>query len=83
MKIELAQEKYQTYCELLSRTAERSVTPDGGKHWFILKDGTKLYLTKEEVGEYEQAKITIENAKRREHIEQMYKLLVSLDEGQV
>ena len=80
MKIELAQEKYQTYCELLSRTAERSVTPDGGKHWFILKEGGKIFVTKEQIGEYERAKIIVENTKKKAELEEMYKLLATLNE---
>ena len=75
MTLEQAEQKYQEYTRLLSRTAERSVTPDGGKHWFIFKDGGKIFVTKEQVGEYERAKIIVENAKKKAELEQMLKML--------
>ena len=81
MTLEQAEQKYQEYTRLLSRTAERSITPDGGKHWFIFKDGGKIFVTKEQVGEYEHAKIIVENAKKKAELEEMYKLLVMLNEG--
>ena len=75
MTLEQAEKKYQEYTSLLSRTAERSITPDGGKHWFIFKDGGKIFVTKEQVGEYERAKMMVENAKKKAELEQMYKML--------
>ena len=80
MTLEQAEQKYQEYTRLLSRTAERSVTPDGGKHWFIFKDGGKIFVTKEQVGEYERAKMMVENAKKKAELEEMYKLLATLNE---
>ena len=70
MTLEQAEQKYQEYTRLLSRTAERSITPDGGKHWFIFKDGGKIFVTKEQVGEYERAKMMVENAKKKAELEQ-------------
>ena len=75
MTLEQAEQKYQEYTRLLSRTAERSITPDGGKHWFIFKDGGKIFVTKEQVGEYERAKMMVENAKKKAELEQMLKML--------
>ena len=80
MTLEQAEQKYQEYTRLLSRTAERSITPDGGKHWFIFKDGGKIFVTKEQVGEYERAKMMVENAKKKAELEEMYKLLATLNE---
>ena len=37
-------------------------------------------LTKEEVGEYERAKMMVENAKKKAELEEMYKLLATLNE---
>ncbi len=75
MTLEQAEKKYQEYTRLLSKTAERSITPDGGKHWFIFKDGGKIFVTKEQVGEYERAKMMVENAKKKAELEQMLKML--------
>lgn len=75
MTLEQAEQKYQEYTSLLSRTAERSITPEDGKHWFIFKDGGKIFVTKEQVGEYERAKMMVENAKKKAELEQMYKML--------
>ena len=80
MTLEQAEQKYQEYTRLLSRTAERSITPDGGKHWFIFKDGRKIFVTKEQVGEYERAKMMVENAKKKAELEQMLKML---EEGEI
>ena len=80
MTLEQAEKKYQEYTSLLSRTAERSITPDGGKHWFIFKDGGKIFVTKEQVGEYERAKMMVENAKKKAELEQMLKML---EEGEI
>ena len=80
MTLEQAEQKYQEYTRLLSRTAERSITPDGGKHWFIFKDGGKIFVTKEQVGEYERAKMMVENAKKKAELEQMLKML---EEGEI
>ncbi len=80
MTLEQAEQKYQEYTRLLSRTAERSITPEDGKHWFIFKDGGKIFVTKEQVGEYERAKMMVENAKKKAELEEMYKLLATLNE---
>ena len=80
MTLEQAEKKYQEYTSLLSKTSERSITPDGGKHWFIFKDGGKIFVTKEQVGEYERAKMMVENAKKKAELEEMYKLLATLNE---
>ena len=80
MTLEQAEQKYQEYTRLLSRTAERSITPEHGSHWFKCFDGTNFMLTKEEVGEYERAKMMVENAKKKAELEQMLKML---EEGEI
>ena len=80
MTLEQAEQKYQEYTRLLSKTSERSITPEDGKHWFIFKDGGKIFVTKEQVGEYERAKMMVENAKKKAELEQMLKML---EEGEI